>query len=100
MTITQKDIEAILGECVGEDTPNSSAELLGFKAYLRGTIPETTRKVLGMVREHLKGMYKVNSAEEHERRRDHATKGGYEIALDDIIASLAGEDDGDNGNTQ
>ncbi len=36
----------------------------------------------------LKEMKVCTSAEEHERRRDHATKSGYETALDDAITAL------------
>ena len=36
----------------------------------------------------LEGMKVCPSSEEHERRRDHSTKSGYETALDDAITAL------------
>lgn len=102
MTIIQKDIEAILWECVGEDTPNSSAELLGFKAYLRGTVPETARKVLGMVEkkvlEENLGILEWVSLILSYKHVDKV-KELINIEIEDHkndIASLAGEDEGDN----
>lgn len=100
MTITQKDIEAILGEYVGEfpkvfgfdiivsedKNIDSDAYKFGYNkalADIRNRIPETARKVLERVGDWLADIDTTNTDE-------------Y-MFMERILASLAGEDEGDNG---
>lgn len=103
----QKDIEAILGECVGDFKPEAqyvlNSEKTGIQgqallenvAYnlavknIRSRIPETARKVLERVREEVERVIGTTSTIE--------TNEEYMLRVRRFIASLAGEDEGDNG---
>lgn len=124
MTITQKDIEAILGECVGEDCERKKYEPTDFLAHradyndgynqaladIRNRIPETARKVLDRVREDMTKLGILYGADlyiesKNARVVENVTKyleNAYpkpktDEELEKEVASLAGEDEGDNG---
>ena len=52
------------------------------------TLTADRTALLTELREWAEEIKRCNSSEEHSRRRDHATKSGYEIALDGLQAHL------------
>lgn len=111
MTHIQKDIEAILGECVGEDVVvenDIQDEEYANEAYnealshVRSRIPETARKVLDMVREAVeKAITPLDSWKLCNKIAHPDCDEGIcmlcgfnpELLKKHIIASLAGEDE-------
>ena len=52
------------------------------------TLTAERTALLTELREWAEKIKRCNSSEEHSRRRDHTTKSGYEIALDDFQAYI------------
>lgn len=119
MTDMRKDIEAILGECVGEDeilsrkyrssknrVISNLVDMLEIveKPYnkalhdIRTRIPETARKVLERVREEVeKNLCPIEHKTYSEGDQIMVYHEGWNDGINASIASLAGEDEGDNG---
>jgi len=57
-------------------------------AWLKQTLTADRTALLTELREWAEKIKRCNSSEEHSRRRDHTTKSGYEIALDDFQAYI------------
>jgi len=70
-------------------SPERRVELLAFlkEQFLTALTADRTA-LLTQLREWAEEIKRCNSSEEHSRRRDHATKSGYEIALDGLQAHL------------